>query len=242
MYNADAVIYGGHGGYEYGHYDGNGGPATAPFALVGSDGFIWGVGDKMQEGWYGDLFQAPVKRNIPVILYGACFSTGWVEDKEVSNPVETIYNFSEMFTGAGANYYATTFTENYKGNQIVDMVAQFLNGATSFGDANQKSMVGKITKSTNYNGQIIWHNDHGYSAFVGNWNGAFPNASQTTPYNDSAAEAWYDGAVGSSIGSFNGDSGNPQININDLIDQIVHTLTYFLKIIYNAFSTINNNL
>ncbi len=29
MYNADAVIYIGHGGYEYGHYDGNGGTATA---------------------------------------------------------------------------------------------------------------------------------------------------------------------------------------------------------------------
>lgn len=235
MYNADAVIYGGHGGYEYGHYDGNGGPATAPFALVGSDGFLWGVGDKMRAGWFGNSFPAPFKRNIPVILYGACFSTGWVEDKEVSNPTETIYNFSEMFTGAGANYYATAFTENYKGHQIVGVVAQFLNGASNFGDANQKTMVGKITKSTDYDGQTIWRNDHGYSAFVGNWSGTFPNASQTSPYNDSAAEKWYNDAVGSSI-SFNGESGNITADLKNLYGDLVNALTDLLN---NAYNTLN---
>ena len=54
MYNADAVIYGGHGGYMYGNYNGNGGPATPPFALVGNNGFIWGIGDEMREGDYGN--------------------------------------------------------------------------------------------------------------------------------------------------------------------------------------------
>ena len=37
MYGADAIIYVGHGGYETGHYDLNGGKATPPFALVGYD-------------------------------------------------------------------------------------------------------------------------------------------------------------------------------------------------------------
>ncbi len=33
MYNADAVIYIGHGGYQYGHYNKNGGTATPPYSL-----------------------------------------------------------------------------------------------------------------------------------------------------------------------------------------------------------------
>ena len=32
MYNADAVIYIGHGGYQSGHYNGNGGTATPPYS------------------------------------------------------------------------------------------------------------------------------------------------------------------------------------------------------------------
>ena len=242
MYNADAVIYGGHGGYQYGHYDGNGGPATAPFALVGSDGFIWGVGDKMQVGWYGNLFQAPFKPNIPVILYGACFSTGWVEDKEVSNPIETIYNFSEMFTGAGANYYATAFTESYKGNQIVEVVAQFLNGASNFGDANQNKILGKITKSTNYNGHAIWHNDRGYSAFVGNWNGTFPKASQTSPYDDMAAEKWYDNAVSNSSTSFlsfSGASDYSQFTLDKIFAEIYNSLIIIKNAVLNFVNHVN---
>jgi len=42
MYGADAIIYAGHGGYETGNYNMNGGSATHPFALVGSNDFIWG--------------------------------------------------------------------------------------------------------------------------------------------------------------------------------------------------------
>jgi hypothetical protein len=198
MYNADAVIYAGHGGYQYGDYDGNGGTAKAPFALVGTDGLIWGVGGQMCEGFNGKLFTAPFKRGIPVILLHTCFSTGWVEDKEVANPTETIYNFAKMFNGAGANYYAT----GWGGAEIV---YDFLNGVTNFSDANSKNHE-KITKSITYNDTKIWRNDHGYTAFVGNWDGKFPTAAQTTPYNDAAAEKWYDSNVaGAAFSSVNLD-------------------------------------
>lgn len=52
MYGADAVIYAGHGGYMTGNYDMNGGTATKPFYLQANDtNHIWGIGDKMREGW-----------------------------------------------------------------------------------------------------------------------------------------------------------------------------------------------
>jgi hypothetical protein len=194
MYNADAVIYAGHGGYQSGNYDGNGGTAKAPFALVGTDNnFIWGIGGQMRLGSNGKLFTAPFKKNIPVILLHTCFSTGWAEDKEVANPTETIYNFAKMFNGAGANYYAT----GWNGAEIV---YDFLNGATSFSDANSKNYE-RITKYATYNGIQVWRNDHGMSAFVGNWSSKFPTAAQTTAYNDSAAEKWYNSYVISTTSS-----------------------------------------
>lgn len=183
MYDADAVIYAGHGGYQLDNYDGNGGNAAPPFALVGSDNFIWGMDDQMREGYDPDLFTAPFKKNIPVILLHSCFSTGWVENKEVANPIETIYNFARMFTGAGANFYATAWNG-------AEIVYDFMNGATDFADANKKNYE-EITKSTEYNGIQIWRNDQGYAAFIGNWSSKFPKASETTPYDDEAAERWY---------------------------------------------------
>lgn len=185
MYDADAVIYAGHGGYQDGNYNMNGGTATAPFALVGSDDFIWGVGDQMREGGNRNLFTAPFKQNIPVFLLHACFSTGWVDDKEVANPIETIYNFASMFTGAEANYYATA----WNGAEIIH---DFLDGATDFASANNQNYE-KITTSTVYNGTQVWRNNNGYAAFVGNWSGKFPTVAQTTAYDDAAAESWYDG-------------------------------------------------
>lgn len=187
MYNADAVIYAGHGGYQSGHYDLNGGTASPPFALVGTNNFVWGIGGQMREGWNGKLFTSPVKKNIPVILLHTCFSTGWVSGEEVANPTETIYNFARMFRGAGANYYAT----GWNGAEIV---YDFLNGATSFADANNKNYE-KITKSNLINGIEVWRNDHGMAAFVGNWSGKFPTAAQTTAYSDAAAEKWYNTVV-----------------------------------------------
>jgi hypothetical protein len=189
MYGADAVIYAGHGGYMSGKYDEskNNTPASPPFALVGQDDFIWGVGDQMKEGSSGTPFTAPFKQNIPVILLHACFSTGWVGNNEVSNPTETIYNFARMFNGAGANYYAT----GWNGAEIV---YDFLNGATSFADANNKNYE-KITTSAVYNGTQVWRNSHGTAAFVGNWSGKFPTAAETTPYDDVAAEKWYNGIL-----------------------------------------------
>lgn len=182
MYGADAIIYEGHGGYMGpGYYDMNGGKATPPFGLVGSDYFVWGVGDKMSEGYDETTFKAPYKKNIPVILMQACFSTGWVEDKEVANPTQTVYNFARMFTGSGANYYATGW-----GSEIIPYLIDGLN----FADANKKTYI-PITESTTYNGTQIWRNQDGKIAFVGNWSAKFPTASETTRYNNIAAEQWY---------------------------------------------------
>jgi len=185
MYNADAVIYVGHGGYQIGHYDMNGGIATPPFSLVGSDNFVWGIGDKMGEGGNSNLFYAPFKSDIPVFLLHACFSTGWVEDKQVANPIETIYNFANMFTGSGANYYATAWNG-------AEIIYDFLNGAANFTVANNHNYE-KIVTSTLYNNTLVWRNNNGYAAFVGNWGGTFPTVAQTTVYNDTDAEVWYNG-------------------------------------------------
>lgn len=194
MYNADAVIYIGHGGYQTGHYNMNGGEATPPFALVGSDNFVWGVGSMIREGWDGPVITAPFKTGIPVILSHSCFSTGYVGSQEVANPEETIYNFSRMFTGAGANYYATGYYGSYNGKTVVDLVDEFLEGATTFQTANNQNNI-KLTSYTTYNDTKIWRYNQGYAAFVGDWNVTFPLASQTTPYNDAAAEAWYQSII-----------------------------------------------
>lgn len=183
MYGADAIIYAGHGGYKAENYNLKGGKANPPYALVGSNDFIWGIGDKMREGWNGKLFSAPIKNNIPVLVLQSCFSTGWVDSKEVANPTETVYNFARMFTGAGANYYATSWTG-------ADFVKNLIKGAKNFKEAN-KINYETITKSTTYKNTVIWRNNHGYSAFIGNWFGTFPKARATTKYNDTAAEAWY---------------------------------------------------
>ncbi len=71
-----------------------------------------------------------------------------------------------------------------------EIVHDFLNGAVDFQDANNKNYE-KISTSTLYNGIPIWRNNHGLAAFVGNWSGKFPSAAQTTPYDDIAAENWY---------------------------------------------------
>lgn len=183
MYGADAVIYIGHGGFQTGNYDMNGGVAEPPFALVGSDDFIWGINGQMREGWNGKTFTAPLKPGAPVILLHSCFTTGWVSNKEVSNPTETIYNFALMFTSAGANYYASAWNG-------AEIIYDFLNGAQNFQEANNQNYE-KITTYTNYQGVPIWRNAHGYAAFVGNWNGTFPTVAQTTPYDAAAAAAWY---------------------------------------------------
>ena len=187
MYGADAIIYAGHGGFLYGNYNMKGGSATPPFALVGSNGFIWGIGNKMREGWDGKLFTAPVKNNIPVILLESCFSTGWVDNYQVSNPTSTIYNFASMFRSSGANYYASAWT-----GEGLDLVKSFISGGTkTFSEYNSKNQYENIVKSTLYNNTNVWRNSGGYSAFVGNWLGTFPSVLQTTKYDANAAELWY---------------------------------------------------
>jgi hypothetical protein len=182
MFNADAIIYAGHGGYQTGHYN-TGKTATPPFAIMGSDDYIWGIGSKMREGWdFTRIFKAPIKNKIPVILINTCFSTGWVGTKEVANPTETIYQFSKMFTGAGANFYATCYDSS--------IVKDILSGTRTFNEANQKSWE-KINTYHLYNGVKIWRNSHGHVSFVGDWYGKFPTPSQVTSYDSSAAQSWY---------------------------------------------------
>ncbi len=242
MYNADAVIYAGHGGYMYGNYNGNGGPASPPFGLVASNGFIWGVGDEMRVGDYGNLFQAPFKKNIPVILYGACFSSGWVENQQVSNPTETIYDFSQMFTGAGANYYATSYAQYYQGKPIIDVVAEFLNGASNFGDANKRNFGVTITQSTTYKGEAIWHNSNfPQSAFVGNWSGGFPQPNQTMPYNATAAEKWYDGSLPAPSSNLinNGPTSDSSDPFNLILNYISEVVNYLQNLAQSNNITFN---
>lgn len=234
MYNADAMIYAGHGVFLDGNYDEKGGIATPPFGMVGSDGIIWGFGENMVDGSTGKSFQAPFKKNIPVILFGACFSCGWVEKNEVANPTETIYNFSQMFTGAGANYYATAYTRSYNGTEIVDLVAVFLNGANSLGDANNKNFGQTITRSVTFEGQVIWHDNHGYNAFVGNWNGTFPQPNQTTPYNDTAAEEWYDGNLPNPTAELPNAETKNEDYPSQLIDEFLSWINYFMNTIQNS--------
>ena len=188
MYGADAVIYDGHGAYKLGNYDGAGGTANPPFALIGADGYIWGVENDTDGNWYmqegnGSLFTAPFRLGIPVFLLHTCFSTGWVGENQVANPIETIYNFAQMFDGTDANYYATAWNG-------AEIIYDFLNGASNFQDANNQNTE-KIVTSTLYNGVEVWRNDNGYAAFVGDWNGVFPSVSETSAYDEAAADAWY---------------------------------------------------
>ncbi|HTX61681.1 MAG TPA: hypothetical protein VMC48_05180 [Methanobacterium sp.] len=234
MYNADAMIYAGHGVFIIGNYDNHGGTASPPFGIVGSDGVIWGYGDKMKEGTNGKTFEAPFKKNIPVILFGACFSSGWVETYEVANPIETVYNFSQMFTGSGANYYATAYIRKYQGKEVVDLVAMFMNGANSLGDANKKNYGFTINQETNYQGEAIWRNDHGYNAFVGNWNGTFPQPDQTTPYNDTAAEAWYDGKLPGPSDELENSHEDQGDQIGQFIDGVLGWVYFMVNSVLNS--------
>lgn len=245
MYNADAVIYAGHGVFIEGNYNGEGGIATPPFGIVGSDGIIWGVNRKMQEGNSDNSFQAPFKRNIPVILFGACFSSGWVQNNEVSNPTESIKSFSDMFTSSEANYYATAYSRKFQGREIIDVVALFLNGGNTWGDVNNKNYGLTITQSENYQGQVIWHNIHGYNAFVGNWSGRFPKASQTTPYNESAAEEWYQGTLPkptTELSKIEVDGSN--MDIEQLLYEFLAWINYLVSSILNGenINTVNITL
>lgn len=197
MYNADAVIYIGHGGYQSGRYNNKGGPATPPFSLVGyapssdSSGneFIWGVEDKMQQG-DGTSFKAPMKSNSMAMLFHACFSTGWVGDYRVSNPTQTIYNFAQMFTGAGINYYASAFYAAIYNGKTIDA---FLSSNNITEVNNKVFPAERLNKSTAYNGKTIWTSSDSDVAFIGNWAYKFPSASQVSDYNPVAAAAWYAG-------------------------------------------------
>ncbi|MCK9150353.1 PKD domain-containing protein [Methanobacterium alcaliphilum] len=194
MYNADMIIYIGHGGYMDGRYNGKGGIAKPPFSLVGYAGasksgneFIWGIGDKMREGWYGNTFNAPLKQNSAVMLFHVCFSTGWVEDYTVANPVETINNFAKMF-GSGVNYYASAWFDS----EIIDTLVP--GGTFNSANHNIRHAAEKLTKIyTAPDGTSVRRSSDGAVSFVGNFYGKFPTVSQITKYNSYAALAWYNG-------------------------------------------------
>lgn len=197
MYNADLVIYIGHGGYKEGNYNNKGGNATDPFSLVGyapssdysGNEFIWGIGDKMQQG-SGSLFTAPMKSDSMAMLFHACFSTGWVDKYKVSNPTQTIYNFARMFSGNGINYYASAYYAAIYGGDPIDV---FLS-SNNISEVNNKIFSGeKLIKSTSYEGSTIWTSSDSDVAFIGDWSYKFPSASQISDYNPIAAAAWYAG-------------------------------------------------
>ena len=130
-----------------------------------------------------------------------------------------------MFTGAGANYYATNYVDYYQGKPVVDIVAKFLNGASNFGDANQENFGLTITQSTVYNSQTILHNTNSSSSFVGNWSGVFPQPNQTAPNNATAANAWYNGFLPA-----------PSTNLTD--DSPTSTTSYLTNLLFIYISTI----
>ena len=112
MYDADGIIYIGQGGG--GTYDSKTGIATGPYGLKGADKPILGYGNKMREGISGPLFTPPFKKSgIPVIIVHACYSTGQTKGINsydiinVKNRLDTIYNYSYMFTAWSANFLAS---------------------------------------------------------------------------------------------------------------------------------------
>lgn len=106
-----------------------------------------------------------------------------MQGKELNDPIAAIYQFSKTYTCSGANYYATS----WKGAEIV---YDFIKGAKNFQEANDKNYE-PIKKSTTYNGETIWRNDHGYCVFIGDWNSGFPKPENTKPYNAAEAQKWY---------------------------------------------------
>lgn len=199
MYNADMIIYIGHGGYIDGNYNGKGGTATPPFSLVGyassSDNsgneFIWGIDSKMRQGWSGTKFTAPLKPNAAALLFHACFSTGWVEGYQVHNPVPTIANFAKMF-GNGVNYYASAWFDS----EIIDTMVP--GGTFNSANSNIKDNTAERWTHNYYasDGTLVRRSSPDYPAesgvaFVGNIYGTFPSVAQITKYNPYASLAWY---------------------------------------------------
>ena len=106
-----------------------------------------------------------------------------------------------MFTGAGANYYASAF---YGG----DIIDEFLNGAKNFTDANNKIIsIEKLTTPYYYTDNNVWRSADGSVAFMGNWAGTLASPNSTTDYDESAAAAWYNSKAPTASLSYNPGSG-----------------------------------
>jgi len=87
-------------------------------------------------------------------------------------------------------------------------------------------------------------NDHGIAAFVGDWNGKFPTAAQTTPYNDAAAEKWYDSNVaGNVFGNVDWDiiKTNVYSSWNYLYVTFKVNLEHFLRLLSKYSSVVTKN-
>jgi len=226
MYDADGIIFVGQGGS--GTYNLKTGIATGPYGLTGADKPILGYGNKMREGTSGPFFTPPFKKfRIPVIIVHACYSTGQTKGINsydiltVKNRLETVYNYSQMFTAWNANYLAT-LEPIVRGNPLVDdfvknkqPIGSMLNfwpnrdgryldkydlknntkiwahsGKSGFFSVLAVPLSSPVLACRCYN-----YNDGSYTIFKDpngpSCYGRFPRADETTPYNDAAAEDWY---------------------------------------------------
>ena len=193
MYNADGIIYVSKG---YGFYNKTTGLAHGPYALPTADGKIYAAGTKMQEGKDGPIFTPPFKKTgILIILAHQCLACGAANSNRqivhINNAAETVYNYSLMFTGNNANFLGTA---SYLEDWMEEIIGY---GAIGYASA--------LTYDDMINGVKIWDNDDTALAIPGsppnNWpdvdngNGKLAPAP-TTPYDDAAAEKWYNSLHG----------------------------------------------
>ena len=218
MYDADGIIFIGQGGS--GTYNSKTGLASGPYGLTGADKPILGYGNKMRESTSGPFFTPPFKKSgIPAIIVHACYSTGQTKGINsydiitVKNRIDTVYNYSKMFTTWNATYLATLepivqskpliadFVKNKQtiGSMINRDVKYNLKSNTKIWVQNGESCSFKVLAvpksspvlscnhyTSNDETYTIFENSHDPTCY-----GRFPTADETTPYDDKAAEDWY---------------------------------------------------
>ena len=218
MYDADGIIFIGQGGS--GTYNSKTGIATGPYGLTGADKPILGYGNKMRESTSGPFFTPPFKKSgIPVIIVHACYSTGQKKGINsydiitVKNRIDTVYNYSKMFTSWNATYLATLepiiqsnllIADFVKNKQPIGSIINsedkynlknntkiwVQNGGSSFFSVLAVPKSSPVLSSKHYDSNngiyTIFENPLDPSCY-----GRFPTAEETTPYDDAAAESWY---------------------------------------------------
>ncbi len=178
----------------------------------------------MRESTSGPFFTPPFKKSgIPVIIVHACYSTGQTKGINsydiitVKNRIDTVYNYSKMFTTWNATYLATLepivqsnpliadFVENKQPiGSMINRNGKYLdkynlknntkiwvqNGESGFFNVLAVPKSSPVLSCKHYNS-----NDETYTTFENPLDpscyGRFPTADETTPYDDAAAENWY---------------------------------------------------